>query len=82
VKKSVTTSGTWPELGSVRVSSHQKVRVELEKAANHLHLTDTTGWIATVAGREINIQTSYEDNGLTGTIVIDFGPREGGGGNE
>jgi hypothetical protein len=78
----VTTSGTWPESGSERVPSHQKVRVELEKASKHLHITNTTGWIATVSGRAIDIEKSYQENGLAESIVIDYGPSEGGGGCE
>ncbi len=78
----VTTSGTWPTSGTETVPSHQKVRVQLDKAAHHLHIADTTNWIATVSGREIDIEKSYIENGLSGSFVIDFGPREGGGGNE
>jgi len=78
----ITTSGSWPTDGFDRVSAHQKVRVQLEKAAKHLHLTDTTNWIATVNNKEINVDASYIDNGLHGEVTIDFGPREGGGGCE
>jgi hypothetical protein len=77
----VTTSGTWPSSGAEQVPIHQKVRVQLEKAARYLEITNTDGWIATVGGREIDIEKSYLDNQLSGTVVIDFGPRQGGGGN-
>jgi hypothetical protein len=77
----VTTSGSFPSQGFERVPKHQKVKVVLEKTAAHLGIADTGGWIATVSGREIKIDTSFIDNGLSGQIEIDFGPREGGGGN-
>jgi hypothetical protein len=56
------------------------VEVELAKAAKALRLTDTTGWIATVDKRIINASVSYEANDLTGCVVVDWGPPEGGGG--
>lgn len=78
----VTTSGRYPATGADRVASHQPVRNELKKAAEALHIVDTAGWIARVAGREIDPDKSYVDNSLTGTVTIDYGPREGGGGDE
>jgi len=78
----VTTSGKYPEHGFDTVSAHQKIRVELEKAVKKLHIADTTGWIATVEDRELKIEESYPDNGLTGKVSIDYGPNEGGGGCE
>jgi hypothetical protein len=76
----VTTSGVFPKEGFDRVPAHQKVRVELDHAAKHLGLTDTTNWVAMVGNKEINVDTSYEENGLHGKVEIDYGPREGGGG--
>lgn len=78
----VTTSGAWPAEGFEPVPIHQKVRHALERAAHKLHLTDTTGWVALVDGRELNIDASYLENGLCGRVTIDYGPREGGGGCE
>jgi hypothetical protein len=78
----VTTSGSWPHQGYEDVPVHQKIRVQLEKAAKQLHIADTNGWIATVSDKEINIDASYQENGLTGKVSIDYGPREGGGGCE
>jgi len=78
----VTTSGAWPSNGFDSVPVHQKVRQKLEQAARALHITDITGWVALVDGRELNIEASYLDNGLMGRITVDYGPREGGGGCE
>lgn len=76
----VTTSGRYPATGTDKVSAHQPVRNELAQAARHLGIVDTTGWVARVDGREIDIDKNYIENGLTGTVKIDYGPREGGGG--
>ena len=53
----------------------------MKQAAHKLHITDTTGWVALVDDKELKIEESYEDNGLSGQVEIDYGPREGGGGN-
>ncbi len=77
----VTTSGKYPEQGFDDVPTNQKVRIQLEKAAKKLHIADTNGWVAMVGDHEVNLDQSYSDNGLTGKVVIDYGPREGGGGS-
>lgn len=78
----ITTSGIWPADGYDNVPSHQKVRVQLDRAARELRLTDTSNWVAKVGSKELNVNASYLDNGLSGQVGIDFGPREGGGGRE
>lgn len=75
-----TTSGFYPDGHPARVPIKQPVEVELAKAAKALRLTDTTGWIATVDKRVINPSVSYEANNLSGCVVVDWGPPEGGGG--
>jgi hypothetical protein len=76
----VTTSGSWPDEGFERTPSNQKVKIVLKKAADKLNIVSTKNWVAKVNGREINPDLSYEENHLTGKITIDYGPREGGGG--
>ena len=78
----ITTAGAWPAHGFESVSVHQKVRQALHQAAHHLHLTDTSGWVAVADGKELNIEATYLENGLHGCVSIDYGPREGGGGHE
>lgn len=78
----VTTSGTYPTTDTDRTAANQPVRVELEKAVRDLHIVDTKSWIARVDGREIDPSKSYIELGLSGTVKIDFGPPEGGGGYE
>jgi hypothetical protein len=58
----VTTSGSYPEKGHDRVPSHQKVKIQLAEAARKLELTDTTGWVAVVTGREIDPEKSWTEN--------------------
>src|SRR5690348_6964299 len=78
----VTTSGTWPEAGFENVPIHQPIKVQLQRAVKELKITDTTNWIAKVGNKELDVEQSYERNNLTGQVEIDYGPREGGGGNE
>lgn len=75
-----TTSGSFPPKGQEKVKSTEIVADFLQKAAKALHLTDTAGWVALVDGREINTSRSFADDGLTGSVKIHWGPREGGGG--
>ena len=77
----VTTSGSYPKNGFERTPIRQRISVILKKAANKLKITDTTNWVATVNDQEINVDATYLDLGLSGEVEIDFGPREGGGGN-
>ena len=76
----ITTAGTFPETGFEEVPENQPVKVELDQASKKLGIADKNGWIATVGGRELNISQSYVENHLTGTVEIQWGPREGGGG--
>jgi hypothetical protein len=77
----VTTSGTWPHTGHESVAANQPVKNELHRAAKNLNITDTTGWIAQVGDKELNVERSYTENGLSGQVDINYGPRKGGGGN-
>ncbi len=76
----LTTSGRWPAHGFESTPSNQKVKVALDHAARALHIVDTSGWVATVGSREVAIGSSYVENHLTGEVLIDYGPRAGGGG--
>ena len=77
----VTTSGSYPATGYLTIPIHQKVRVDLEKASKELNIVDTSNWIASVGGNEINIELSYLENHLDGKVDINWGPRAGGGGS-
>lgn len=79
-----TTAGFYPAEGTDRAPIHQKISVILQHAKNKLNISDVTNWVATVTDangyRELDPQKSYLDSGLSGTVEIDWGPREGGGG--
>lgn len=75
-----TTSGAFPEHGHRMAKGTDLVNEILSKAAKALHLADTSGWVATVDGQEIDTSKSYVENNLAGTVTIHWGPREGGGG--
>lgn len=75
-----TTSGSFPGQGHIAADESDRVSEVLEKAKKALHLTDTSNWVATVDGRDIDPAKTFGQNGLTGTVVIQWGPREGGGG--
>jgi len=77
----ITTSGVYPEAGFDRVPEHQPVDDVLKKAARKLHLADTSGWLAIVAGRKIDASKSYRENALQGRVEIDWGPDHGAGGH-
>ncbi|MGA3124319.1 MAG: hypothetical protein ABSF69_26470 [Polyangiaceae bacterium] len=77
----VTTSGRWPASGFENVPDHEKVRKLLDEAAKRLDLAGTHDWIATIGTKTLNADESFKANGFTrGDVVIDFGPRQAGGG--
>lgn len=76
-----TTSGRWPETGFESVPEQQKIAVAIERAVHALRLADTAGWIVIVAGREVEPQQTYRELTMHGEVVLDFGPRAGGGGH-
>lgn len=79
-----TTAGFYPAEGTDRVPIHQKISVILQHAKNKLTISDVSNWVASVTDtngyRELDPKNSYLDSGLSGTVEIDWGPREGGGG--
>lgn len=76
----LTTAGPYPAEGFNEVPEEQPIKVELEKAAKALKLTNTTTWIAKVGDTELDIAKSYAACQLSGTVEINYGPRETGGG--
>ncbi len=76
----LTTAGSFPADGFEELPEQQPIKVELDRAAKQLTITNTTGWIATFSGRELNVDQSYIANQLTGKVEINYGPRETGGG--
>ncbi len=66
---------TWPTEGFVLVPVSQVVHEQLTRAVEALGIeADTNGWIASSEGRTIDIQATLRDNGLTGEVIIRYGP--------
>ncbi len=75
-----TTAGRFPATGFDKTPSHQKIKVMLERASKALNITNIDQWIARVESRELDPNVTYLESNLHGEVVIDFGPRESGGG--
>ncbi|MBV8758829.1 MAG: hypothetical protein JO257_16190 [Deltaproteobacteria bacterium] len=76
----LTTAGAYPADGFNEEPENQPIKVELEKAAKVLKLTNTATWIAKVGDTELDIEKSYASYHLSGKVEINYGPRETGGG--
>lgn len=76
-----TTGGTFPAEGAARIPATTIIADVLAHAARKLGLTDTATWVPSVDGRNLTASTSFTDNGLSGTVEIEWNPPEGGGGD-
>lgn len=77
----ITPSGTYPDDDDYRRSYGGEIVGDiLEKAAVHLHLTNTADWEAFVENRPIDPRKTFEANDLHGIIEIEWHKKEGGGG--
>jgi hypothetical protein len=76
VKLAVRTPGrTWPTEGFILVPASQGVHEQLTRAVEALGIrADTSGWIASSEGRNVDIQATLMENGLAGEIIIRYGP--------
>ncbi len=76
VKLAVRTPGrTWPTEGFILVPASQSVHEQLTRAVEALGIgADTSGWIASSEGRNLDIQATLEENGLAGEVIIRYGP--------
>jgi hypothetical protein len=77
----LTLSGVFPMEGALRTDGSELISSVLAKAAKKLNLTDTSGWVVNVAGRDINASLTFAQAALSGVIELEWMPREGGGGN-
>lgn len=76
-----TTAGVFPAEGALRVMPNTPVEDVLRRAARKLNLQDTTGWVVTVGSQDVDPGKSFAQNGLSGTVELNWTPREGGGGD-
>jgi hypothetical protein len=75
-----TGSGNYPESGYEDYNVHQKLSAILHQAQIHLHLQDTSNWIAREGDRVLNPSLSLAENNLFGRVRIVWAPTESGGG--
>jgi hypothetical protein len=73
-----TPGGTWPTEGFFVVPAAQKIDLQLEHAKKSLNLTNKENWIAKADGVLLDTSGSYRENGLSGRIIIEYGPVSGG----
>ena len=76
----VTTAGVFPAEGTRRYQADTLISSVLADAARKLHITAAPDWVVTVDGRDVDPALSFQQQGLSGTVKIEWGPREGGGG--
>lgn len=77
----VTTAGSFPKEGYEQAPVNQPIKIVLKEAEKVLKLAGTDAWVALTGETELNVSKSYVEHSLTGKVVIDYGPREGGGGH-
>lgn len=76
----VTTSGNFPSNGFESFHEQQKLGVALNQAAAKLKLHNTSTWVATLNGRTLSADLSFEDNLIPNGSEIFWGPVAPGGG--
>jgi hypothetical protein len=77
----ITPSGIFPDDEKWRrVKASDLVSDLLDRAAQKLKLTNVSDWVAFVDDRQINPAQTFEQNGLSGQVEIEWHKPEGGGG--
>lgn len=77
----ITPVGTYPDEDDYRrVRDTAVISEVLEQAAKKLKLTNTSDWVVSVHGREIDIHRTFREDHLSGIVEIEWHKREGGGG--
>lgn len=76
----LTTAGVFPSEGNLRVEPATLISEVLERAARRLGLTGTEGWVVTADGRDLDPNQTFSQNGLSGTVTLNWHAPEGGGG--
>jgi hypothetical protein len=77
----ITPAGIYPSEDELRrVPGTEVIETTLKAAAEKLHLTNTSDWVARVHDRKINAQRTYREEHLSGIVEIHWHKHEGGGG--
>jgi hypothetical protein len=77
----ITPSGTFPSDDDYRRSDGSQVVSEiLALAGAHLKLTNTSDWVAYSKDKQLNVDSTFQHNGLHDIVEIEWHKQEGGGG--
>ena len=77
----ITPAGIYPDENEFRRAPDTEIiKVVLDAAADKLHLTNTSDWVARADDRTINIDRTFREEHLAGIIEIHWHKHEGGGG--
>ena len=77
----ITPGGIYPgEDEFRRAPDTEIIKVVLDAAAEKLHLTSTSDWVARAHERKIDIHRTFREEHLSGVVEIHWHKHEGGGG--
>ena len=77
----ITPAGIYPDEHDFRrVPDTEIIDVVLKAAADKLHLTNTSDWVARAHDKQLDIHRTFREQHLSGIVEIDWHKHEGGGG--
>jgi hypothetical protein len=76
----VTTAGVFPAEGAKRYLESAPISTALDDAKRKLNITAAPDWVVVIDNRDVNPALTFKQAGLSGSVKIEWGPREGGGG--
>jgi hypothetical protein len=77
----ITPAGIYPDEEEFRRAPDTEIiKIVLDAAAEKLHLTNTSDWVARVHDRTIDIHRTFREEHLGGIVEIHWHKHEGGGG--
>lgn len=76
----VTTAGVFPAEGRKRYPADTPITTALDDAARKLRITAAPDWVVQINGADVNAAQTFAQAGLSGSVTIEWGAREGGGG--
>ncbi len=77
----ITPAGIYPSEDEFRrVPQTEAVETTLRAAAEKLHLTNTSDWVARVHDREIDVRRTFREQHLNEIVELHWHKHEGGGG--
>lgn len=77
----VTTAGVFPNEGVARYAATTPIAAVLADARKGLHIAEVPAdWVVTVNNVDVGPGQTFEQAHLSGSVKLEWGPREGGGG--